>query len=113
MGVVQTDQFAAIKQFFYDAFDNAEIKEFTVDLGYMVNGTPTNIYRISDGIHLGYRCTMDGATEKEIYDILGSAVKDFIALKSGDSSLASYAKDNIKSLAKILFIDKENFTVII
>ena len=113
MGVVQTDQFTAIKQFFYDAFDNAEIREFAVDLGYTVNGIPTNIYRISDGIHLGYTCTMDGVTEKEIYDILGSAVKDFVTLKSGDASLASYAKENIKSLAKILFIDKDNFTVII
>ena len=114
MGEVSKDQFASIKQVFYDAFDKSQvIKDFAIEFGYSINGSTMNIYRLHDGIHIGYHCNMDGVTENEIYDVLSTAVRDFVSINTNDASLANCAKENIKSLAKILFIDKQSFTVII
>ena len=114
MGEVSKDQFAAIKQVFYNAFEATQaIKDFAMDLGYTINGSTMSIYRLHDGIHIGYHCNLDGVTENEIYDVLGTAVRDFVSINANDENLGNCAKENIKSLAKILFIDKQSFTVII
>ena len=56
---------------------------------------------------------MEDVTEKEISDVFSEVAKDFVTSATNDSSLGYYVYDNINSLVKILFIDKENITVII
>ena len=56
---------------------------------------------------------MDGVTEKEIADVFASAAREFILTVTNDAALGNYMYDNVRSLAKILFIDKENITIII
>ena len=108
------NQYTQIKKVFYDAFDNnASILSFGTEFGAMAAGQVTNIYRLHDGIHIGIRSNMDGVTEKEIADLFAEAAREFILTATSDASLSSYMYDNVRSLAKILFIDKENITIII
>lgn len=108
-----TNQYTQVKQIFYNAFDDSSILSFGTEFAAMAAGQVTNIYRLHDGIHIGIRSNMDGVTEKEISDVFTAAAREFILQVSNDDSLANYARDNIKSLIKILFIDRENITVII
>ncbi len=107
------NQYTQIKKVFYDAFDDSTVLPFAVDFAGTVAGLVTNLYRLHDGIHIGIYGNMFDVSEKEITDIFSSAVKEFIITKTNDESLANYAKENITSLVKILFIDKENLTIII
>ena len=108
------NQYTQIKKVFYDAFDNnASILSFGTEFAAMAAGQVTNIYRLHDGIHIGIRSNMDGVTEKEIADLFAEAAREFILTATSDASLSSYMYDNVRSLAKILFIDKENITIII
>ena len=107
------NQYIQIKKVFYEAFDNTSILSFGTEFAAMAAGQVTNIYRLHDGIHIGIRSNMDGVTEKEIADVFASAAREFILTVTNDAALGNYMYDNVRSLAKILFIDKENITIII
>lgn len=107
------NEYENAKKVFYDAFVDSSILQFANDLAGMIAGTVENLYRLHDGIHIGIFGNMDGVTEKEIIDIFSSAAKEFIISKTNDENLANYARDNITSLVKILFIDKDKLTIII
>lgn len=108
-----SDNYTRIKQIFYDSFNDSSILQFAHDFSYMVTSIVENIYRLHDGIHIGICGNMYDVTEKEIIDIFSSAVREFILSKTNDESLANYARDNITTLVKILFIGNERLTIII
>ena len=107
------NEYENVKKVFYEAFEDSSILSFGTEFAAMVAGQVTNIYRLHDGIHIGIRSNMDGVTEKEIADLFASAAREFVVAATDDASLGNYMYDNVKSLVKILFIDKENITVII
>ena len=116
MSVSVNDSLTKVKSIFYSQYEDNkhDLKVFANDLASSINGCDVSyMYLNHDGIHFGFTYNGDVISEKELSDIIGTSVSDYIARHCDDRSLIANVSSNINNYIKLLVIDQEDFSVVI